>query len=147
MADVFSKKKRSAIMALIRGKHTKPEVALKNLLRAGGIRYRSHYSRLPGTPDIVLLDSKVAVFINGCFWHGHKGCRRSKLPTSNVAFWTQKIIGNVRRDRRVARQLRAMGWRVKVCWTCADLARFVDGLRLRKRSQLVSKNAGKTSIC
>lgn len=128
MADVFSKKKRSAIMALIRGKHTKPEVALKKLLRADGIRYRSHYSGLPGTPDIILPISKVAVFINGCFWHGHKGCRRSKLPTTNIDFWTVKIAKNVKRDLAAARKLRAMGWQVRVYWTCRDLCVFASSL-------------------
>ena len=122
MADIFSKKKRSAIMALIRNKHTAPEKALKRLLRALGVRYRSQCSRLPGTPDIVLPEAKVALFINGCFWHGHKGCRRSRLPTTNVKFWKRKIAKNVARDRAAARKLRAMGWKVRVYWTCKRLA-------------------------
>lgn len=79
MADVFSKKKRSAIMALVRSKHTAPEKALKKLLRASGVRYRSHYAGLPGTPDVVLPELKIAIFINGCFWHGHRGCERAVL--------------------------------------------------------------------
>jgi DNA mismatch endonuclease (patch repair protein) len=124
MADVFSKKKRSAIMAAIHGKHTKPEKALKKLLRAGSIRYRSHDPSLPGTPDIVLPAQKIAVFINGCFWHGHLGCPRSKLPSTNTAFWTNKISGNMRRDRVQKRALRRLGWRVRVFWTCRKLNTF-----------------------
>ena len=128
MADVFSKKKRSAIMAAIRGKHTAPEIALKKCLRANGIHYRSHPPGLPGTPDIVLPESRVAVFVNGCFWHGHNGCRRSKLPTTNVEFWKLKIAKNVKRDRAAARKLRTMGWKVRVYWTCAKLLGFASKL-------------------
>ena len=128
MADVFSKKKRSTIMAAIRGKHTAPEKALKKWLRARGIRYRSHVSGLPGTPDVVLPESKVAIFINGCFWHGHTACRRSKLPTTNVEFWKLKIGKNVKRDRNASRNLRAMGWKVQIYWTCAKLESFASKL-------------------
>jgi DNA mismatch endonuclease (patch repair protein) len=128
MADVFSKKKRSAIMAAIHGKHTAPEKAIKKSLRASGIRYRSHASELPGTPDIILPGSKVVVFINGCFWHGHTGCRRSKLPTTNVKFWKLKITKNVKRDRIARQKLRAMGWSVRVYWTCSEMETFVRKL-------------------
>ena len=124
MADVFSKKKRSAIMAAVRGKHTSPERALKRLLRASRIHYRSHVARLPGTPDVVLPDVKTAIFINGCFWHGHKGCRRSKLPPSNAEFWARKIAKNVQRDRIACRKLKAAGWLVRVYWTCSELRVF-----------------------
>lgn len=128
MADVFSKKKRSAIMAAVRSKHTAPEKALRKWLRASGIRYRSHASGLPGTPDIVLPESREAVFINGCFWHGHKGCRRSKLPTTNVEYWKPKIAKNVKRDLATTRKLRAMGWKVRIYWTCTKLPRFAAKL-------------------
>lgn len=128
MADVFSKKKRSAIMAAIRGKHTAPEKALKKLLRTRGIRYRSHVSGLPGTPDVVLPESKIAIFINGCFWHGHASCKRSRLPTTNVEFWKLKIRKNMKRDKCVSRSLRAMGWKIRIYWTCMKMALFVSKL-------------------
>lgn len=118
MADVFTKQKRSAIMARIHGKHTSPEKRLKTLLRAAGIGYRSYAKDLPGTPDIVLRGTRVAVFINGCFWHGHLDCKRSKLPVSNVSFWRRKIQGNMRRDSAQRRRLRSQGWGVLTYWTC-----------------------------
>lgn len=129
MADIFSKKKRSAIMASVRGKHTAPEGVIKKLLRASGFRYRSHVSSLPGTPDIILPAERIAIFVNGCFWHGHKGCRRSKLPTTNVAFWKRKISKNVTRDRAAARKLRKLGWNVRIYWTCAKTSQFESVLR------------------
>jgi DNA mismatch endonuclease, patch repair protein len=128
MADVFTRAKRSEIMARIKGKNTKPEIRLKKLLRAAGIRYRSHAKKLPGTPDVILPDSKAAVFVHGCFWHGHKGCRRSQLPSSNRAFWKKKITGNSLRDVKKARALRKLGWKVRVFWGCRDIAAFARTL-------------------
>jgi DNA mismatch endonuclease (patch repair protein) len=125
MADVFSRAKRSEIMARIKGKNTKPELRLKKLLRAAGIRYRSH-PNLPGTPDVILPDLKTAVFVHGCFWHGHKGCRRSLPPATNKAFWIKKIAGNTLRDINKARALQELGWTVKVFWECGDIVAFVN---------------------
>ena len=136
MADVFSEKKRSAIMAAIRSKHTAPEKALKKWLKGNGIRYRSHVKRLPGTPDVVLPESKIAIFINGCFWHGHNACRRSKLPTTNVEFWKLKIRKNVKRDKIVSQKLRAMGWEVRIYWTCTKLLSFAS--KLERSSDLLT---------
>ncbi|OGR89703.1 MAG: hypothetical protein A2992_06280 [Elusimicrobia bacterium RIFCSPLOWO2_01_FULL_59_12] len=129
MADVFTKKKRSAIMARIRGKGTSPERLVAKLLKAMGYKIQRHRKNLPGSPDIVLPLQKTALFLNGCFWHAHVGCARAKLPTSNVAFWTQKITGNAARDKRQYRLLKKAGWKVIVLWTCQK----TDAIRLAGR--------------
>ena len=87
MPDIFSKKKRSEIMSNISGKETKPEILVRKFLFSRGFRFRKNDSRYPGKPDIVLPKYKTAIFVHGCFWHGHKGCRRSKLPETNVSIW------------------------------------------------------------
>ena len=142
MADVFSRTKRSAIMARVRGKHTAPEKAVKKLLRGAGLRYRSHASGLPGTPDIVLIDHKTAIFINGCFWHGHRGCRRSKLPMTNTTFWKKKIAGNMRRDSAATKELRKFGWKVLTYWTCAKPKAFA-----LKTSERLLRRPSKSVTC
>jgi DNA mismatch endonuclease (patch repair protein) len=118
MTDVFTPAKRSAIMSCIRGKDTKPEHIIRSLLHQMKFRFRLHRKDLPGTPDIVLPRHKKVVFIHGCFWHGHTGCKRSKRPTTNKGFWNRKIDGNIRHDRSSRRQLKAEGWSVLVLWQC-----------------------------
>jgi DNA mismatch endonuclease, patch repair protein len=125
MADVFTRAKRSEIMARIKGKNTKPEIRLKKLLRAAGIRYRSHVKNLPGTPDVVLPELKTAIFVHGCFWHGHKGCRRSRLPSTNRKFWKKKIDGNILRDQKKALALKMAKWNVKIFWSCKNITAFI----------------------
>src|SRR5579871_686147 len=110
MADTFSPKKRSWIMSRIRGRDTKPEKIVRTILRRMGYRIQKYDKRLPGNPDIVLKRKKKVIFVHGCFWHGHKLCQRSRRPSTNRAFWNRKIDGNIRRDIRVRRQLRRMGW-------------------------------------
>jgi DNA mismatch endonuclease (patch repair protein) len=105
-------------MAAIRGKNTRPETAVRRLLRASGYRIQKHRKDLPGKPDIVIPDEKTVVFINGCFWHGHDGCRRAGLPSTNRAFWKKKIDGNKLRDRRQQRLLKKAGWKAMTIWTC-----------------------------
>ncbi len=118
MADVFSQQKRSEIMALIKGKDTKPERIVRSILHRMGYRFRLHVKTLPGKPDIVLTRYRKIVFVNGCFWHGHK-CRRNKaLPKSNTDFWSLKIAGNRKRDRLVQKELEKDGWRVLIVWEC-----------------------------
>ena len=119
MADVVSPEKRSRMMAGIRGKGTKPEMLVRQALFAEGFRFRLHRSDLPGGPDIVLPGKKVAIFVHGCFWHRHAGCRFAKLPSSNADFWRNKLDGNVQRDRRAVEALRSAGWRVLTVWECA----------------------------
>lgn len=105
-------------MAAIRGKNTRPELIVRKYLFARGLRFRINNRKLPGTPDIVLKKYKAVVFVDGCFWHGHEGCRYFKLPASNVDFWKQKINLNIARDYRVEVELRLLGWRVIRIWEC-----------------------------
>ncbi|WP_314946744.1 very short patch repair endonuclease [Bradyrhizobium cosmicum] len=118
MMDKLSKIRRSANMKAVRGKDTAPEMAVRRAAHGLGLRFRLHRRDLPGCPDLIFPRWKTAVFVNGCFWHGHRGCRRSKVPTSNVEFWRKKLAGNVRRDRRNYAALQAMGWHVEVIWQC-----------------------------
>jgi DNA mismatch endonuclease (patch repair protein) len=118
MADTFSRKKRSWIMSRIKGRGTQPEKIVRTILRRRGFHIRGYDKSLPGSPDIVLKDRKKVIFINGCFWHAHRLCQRSRRPTTNREFWNKKIDGNIRRDLRVRRQLRRLGWNVLVLWEC-----------------------------
>lgn len=117
MADIFTKKKRSQIMALIFGKETKPEIAVRSFLFRQGFRFRKNVKSLPGTPDIVLPKYLTIIFVHGCFWHGHN-CKRAARPTSNIEFWNSKIQNNIDRDKRVKKELRKLGWKVIVIWEC-----------------------------
>jgi len=99
--DKFSPKKRSEIMSKITGKETKPEILVRKYLFAKGFRYRKNVKTLPGKPDIVLPKYKTVVFINGCFWHGHKNCKKANLPTTNFNFWKEKIDKNIIRDKKI----------------------------------------------
>ncbi|MBR0786336.1 DNA mismatch endonuclease Vsr [Bradyrhizobium iriomotense] len=116
--DTISKLQRSANMKAVRGKNTAPEMAVRRAAHKLGLRFRLHRRDLPGCPDLIFPRWKTAVFVNGCFWHGHRGCRRSRLPTSNVEFWRKKLAGNVKRDRQNHAALRAIGWHVAVIWQC-----------------------------
>ena len=118
MADRVSKEKRSEIMSHVTGKETKPEIIVRKYLFARGLRYRKNVKRLPGTPDIVFPKYKTAVFVNGCFWHGHKGCKYSHLPSSNFEYWEKKIADNIERDERKKRELEGLGYRVLIIWQC-----------------------------
>ena len=118
MADTVSKEKRSEIMSHVTGKETKPEIIVRKYLFAHGLRYRKNVKRLPGTPDIVFPKYKTAVFVNGCFWHGHKGCKYSHLPTTNLGYWEKKIADNLERDERKKRELEGLGYRVLTVWQC-----------------------------
>ena len=113
-----SKEKRSEIMSHVTGKETKPEIIVRKYLFARGLRYRKNVKRLPGTPDIVFPKYKTAVFVNGCFWHGHKGCKYSHLPSSNFEYWEKKIADNIERDERKKRELEGLGYRVLIIWQC-----------------------------
>ena len=121
MADILSRKKRSALMARIGSKNTKPEMILRKALFAAGFRYRLHDPSLPGKPDIVLKRFQAVIFVNGCFWHGHKGCKDFKLPATNRKFWRKKIEDNRKRDRRNIAELKKAGWHVLVVWECSIL--------------------------
>lgn len=118
MADIITSEQRHRLMAAIRSKNTKPEMLVRRYLHALGFRYGLHNKKLPGSPDIVLRSLKTVIFINGCFWHGHEGCRYYRLPKSNVEFWQTKIDRNRARDARDMEALRKRGWRVIVVWEC-----------------------------
>ena len=105
-------------MARIKGKNTKPELIVRRYLHAHGYRYRINVKRLPGTPDIVLRKYHTVIFINGCFWHGHEGCRYFVMPKSNTTFWEKKIERNKQRDVEKRIQLRRLGWHTIVIWGC-----------------------------
>ena len=134
MSDTMTPEQRSRCMAAIKGKNTKPEMLVRKFLFSKGLRYRLH-TGLPGHPDIVLPKYKTVVFVDGCFWHGHEGCRYFRLPKSNEDFWRTKIETNTARDHRVTTQLRDAGWRVIRIWECslrdrASLPAVLDRLYL-----------------
>lgn len=118
MADVHSPKIRSYNMSRIKGKNTKPELMVRKFLFANGFRYRLNQKNLPGKPDIVLAKYKTAIFVNGCFWHGHKGCKYFVPPKTRTEWWLQKIKETQRRDKQAEIQLNVMGWRVITIWSC-----------------------------
>lgn len=105
-------------MARIKGKNTRPEKRVRSLLHAMGYRFRLHRKDLPGTPDIVLPKYGAVVFVHGCFWHQHPGCKRASIPTSNEEFWQKKLAANKRRDARVEKELNDRGWKVIIIWEC-----------------------------
>jgi DNA mismatch endonuclease, patch repair protein len=105
-------------MRAVRGKNTKPELIVRRMLHALGFRFRLHDRRLPGSPDLVLRRHRAVVLVHGCFWHGHEGCRRSRMPSTNVEFWINKLKRNAERDASQVERLTAGGWRVLVVWEC-----------------------------
>ena len=118
MADLYTSKERSYNMSRIKGTNTKPEEIVRKFLFSKGLRYRKNVSSLPGKPDIVLPKYKVCIFVNGCFWHKHDGCKYFVWPKSNHEFWRNKITGNAERDKRNTELLVAAGWRVMTIWEC-----------------------------
>ena len=118
MADKLTSSQRSRCMSRIRGKNTKPEILVRKGLHARGFRFRLHNKKLPGSPDIVLPKYGVAIMVNGCFWHGHKGCRYATKPKTNIEFWETKIARNRHRDEVTTAHLEALGWTVITVWEC-----------------------------
>lgn len=154
MADKLSSIQRKYCMSRIRGKNTKPEILVRKGLHARGFRFRLHNKKLPGSPDIVLPKYGVAIMVNGCFWHGHKGCRYATRPKSNVEFWEVKIARNRHRDEVTTAHLEALGWHVITIWECelrgkstaiSKLDTLADeirraGVTLLERKELYKKN-------
>lgn len=116
--DVVDSATRSRMMGNIRGKDTKPEVTVRKFLHAHGYRFRLHRADLPGKPDIVLAGLKTCIFVHGCFWHRHPGCRYATTPKTREAFWQEKFRGNAERDRRACQTLDGLGWTVLTIWEC-----------------------------
>lgn len=130
LADIFTKKKRSQIMASITGKETKPEISVRSYLFRQGFRFRKNVKTIPGKPDIVLPKYQTIIFIHGCFWHGHN-CKKATRPTSNTEFWNTKIQGNIERDKQVKSELKKIGWKILTVWDCElkSKERFDDTMR------------------
>lgn len=126
MADKLTKEQRHKCMSSIRSKDTKPEIRVRKRLFAEGFRFRLAVKSLPGTPDIVLPRYRSIILVNGCFWHGHKGCRYYVLPKTNLQFWKDKIERNQQRDDIVCGRLEALGWRVFTVWECQLSSRDID---------------------
>lgn len=118
MPERLSPKERSELMSRVRGKDSKPEWIVRRLLHERGYRYRLHARDLPGKPDIVFRRKRKAIFVHGCFWHRHEGCRRATTPATRADFWNAKFAANVERDQRALAALREAGWDVLVVWEC-----------------------------
>ncbi len=137
---------RHSIMAAIHSSGTKPEVRLRHALWREGFRYRANVKRLPGSPDIVLPKYHTAIFVHGCFWHGHKGCKKYTVPKTNTEFWQAKVARNQERDQEVWRKLEGLGWAVIIVWECelekARLAETVDRVseEIRRNGDIFRQN-------
>lgn len=138
MADKFGKDVRSKIMRQIKDRDTIPEMRVRSFLHRMGFRFRLHARNLPGKPDIVLPKYRAVIFVHGCFWHQHPGCKHSHIPKSNKGYWKPKLERNVKRDIKHRQELRELGWKVIVIWECeideGGLASLPRALREKKRS-------------
>jgi DNA mismatch endonuclease, patch repair protein len=131
MTDIFTPEKRSEVMSRIRGSDTRPEMVVRRMAHAMGYRFRLHRRDLPGTPDLVFPGRRKVVFVHGCFWHRHEGCRNASRPKSRVEFWQAKFRANVDRDRRALAGLAELGWDVLVIWECETKEPDTVARRLR----------------
>ena len=131
MTDVFSTEKRSAVMRRVKGKGTTPELRVRKALTALGARYRLHRRDLPGKPDIVMPGRRLAIFVHGCFWHGHDCARGARVPQQNRDYWLGKVGRNVTRDASNREKLQGLGWRVETLWECDLKDAAALGTRLR----------------
>jgi DNA mismatch endonuclease (patch repair protein) len=129
MTDVFDPAKRSAVMARVKSKDTRPERLLRRLLTGLGARYRLHRKDLPGSPDVAMPGRRLAIFVHGCFWHGHDCARGARVPKANRDYWLAKVARNVARDARNRADLADAGWRVETVWEC----QMKDRAALRER--------------
>ncbi|MDD2237227.1 MAG: very short patch repair endonuclease [Kiritimatiellae bacterium] len=116
--DHLTSKQRSWNMSRIRGADTKPEILVRSMLHRAGYRFRKNVKTLPGKPDIVLPKYRTVIFVHGCFWHRHKGCKRATTPSTNVEFWQKKFAANIANDKKHACELRKLGWKVITVWEC-----------------------------
>src|ERR1700722_1188853 len=116
--DTIDPDRRSENMRRIRSRNTSPELVVRRFLYHLGYRYRLHWSKLPGKPDIAVTSARKAIFVHGCFWHQHEACRHGRLPKSRLAYWEPTLAGNRARDEQIRQKLRALGWDVLVVWEC-----------------------------
>ncbi|HAJ80282.1 MAG TPA: very short patch repair endonuclease [Fibrobacteres bacterium] len=147
VADVFTKSKRSRIMALVHSKNTTPELIVRSTLHRLGYRFSLSSKKLPGKPDIVLSRFQKLIFVHGCFWHQHKGCKASERPSSNSDYWNNKLDRNISRDKKNIAMLKKSGWDVLIIWECqtrknlslsVKLAKFMKRPNKRLRSSSAS---------
>ena len=129
--DIISEERRSWNMSRIKGKDTKPELVVRSTLHKMGYRFRLHKKELPGKPDIVLPKYKTVIFVHGCFWHRHKGCKFAYKPKSRVDFWNAKFDETIARDKRNRKQLEAKGWNIEIIWECETANIYMLTARLR----------------
>lgn len=135
MADTITSERRSWNMSRIRGRDTQPELQLRSLLHRAGFRFRLHEKKLPGRPDIILPRYRTVIFVHGCFWHRHSGCRNATTPSTRREFWQEKFDGNVGRDARNRSDLEAAGWTVLTVWEC-ELKANAEGVVRRLSHEL-----------
>jgi len=145
LMDIVDQETRSRMMSRIGGKNTRPELVVRKLLHNAGLRFRLHVRKLPGKPDIVLARYKVAIFVNGCFWHAHH-CSLFRIPSTNRDFWHNKIENNVQRDRTRIRQLMDGGWRVGIVWECSLRGRNRENFQALQHVLLDWIKAGKEGL-
>ena len=146
MTDVFTTEQRSAVMRRVKGRDTAPELAVRRILRAAGIGYRLGGAGLPGRPDLVMKGRRVAVFVHGCFWHGHDCARGARKPKANAAYWSAKIERNRARDAAALDAREAQGWRVVTVWECGmKTADFPARLVAEVRGQATAGSATASS--
>ncbi len=129
MSDSLTAQKRSWNMSRIKGKDTKPEIIVRKYLFSEGFRFRKNDKRYPGKPDIILPRYKTAIFVHGCFWHRHNGCKMATMPKSNTDFWTEKFNKNIYNDQKHVAELTQMGWRVIIIWECEIKNNFNETMR------------------
>ena len=129
MADRITPQHRSWNMSRIKGKDTKPEIAVRQYLFANGFRFRKNDKRYPGKPDIVLPKYHTMIFVHGCFWHRHEGCKQATTPKSRTDFWLEKFQKNVQNDAKHIQELKNMGWKVIVLWECELEKQFEETMR------------------
>lgn len=142
MADVHDKRTRSYNMRQIKSKNTKPEILVRKFLHANGFRYRLHVKGLPGTPDIVLPKYNTIIFVHGCFWHGHSGCKYFVVPKTKTDWWTKKIESNISNDCKAMDALKMLEWNVIILWECNLRADKKQKTLLSLKKELV-KNTGR----
>jgi DNA mismatch endonuclease (patch repair protein) len=130
--DIWSKKKRSYVMSRILSRDTQPELTVRRILRQLGYRYRLHGKRLPGKPDIVFPGLQKVIFVHGCFWHLHKGCRDGTIPKTRVKYWTDKLQNNAIRDKKNTRNLRKAGWKVLRLWECQTIKTKLLSIKMQR---------------
>jgi len=130
--DRLTSEQRSEVMSRVRGKDTRPELEVRRAAHALGLRFRLQRRDLPGSPDIVFPKARVAIFVHGCFWHQHPGCKRASMPATRTEFWQTKLRRNVERDRRAIEALSALGWKTAVIWECETRSKEAICGRLRE---------------